>query len=30
MMTDDHRSKKMVAVINCVINHNARDEGWAK
>jgi predicted secreted protein len=28
-MEDDRRSKKMVAVIHCVINHNARDEGWA-
>ena len=29
-MNDDQRSKKMLAVINCIINHNARDEGWAK
>jgi predicted secreted protein len=28
-MKADRRSRKMVAVIHCVINHNARDEGWA-
>ena len=29
-MSDDRRSKRMVAVINCVVNHNARAEGAAK
>ena len=29
-MNTDQRSKKMVVVINCVLNHNARDSGWAK
>lgn len=29
-MSDDKRSMKMVALINCVINHNARDATWAK
>ena len=29
-MTDDQRSRKMVAVINCVLNHNARARGAAR
>ena len=29
-MYNDARSKKMVAVINCILNHNARDDSWAK
>ena len=29
-MPDDCRSRKMVAVINCVINHSARDQGAAR
>ena len=29
-MSDDRRSKRMVAVINCVINHNARAETAAR
>ncbi|MCK4276676.1 MAG: hypothetical protein KAX78_09185 [Phycisphaerae bacterium] len=29
-MSDDLRSRKMVAVINCVLNHNARVPGSAK
>lgn len=29
-MNNDQRCKKMVAVINCIINHNVRDVGWAK
>ena len=29
-MSDDRRSKRMVAVINCVVNHNARAPGAAK
>ena len=29
-LRDDCRSRKMVAVINCILNHNARDEGWAR
>lgn len=28
-MSDDQRSKRMVAAINCVLNHNARDQGAA-
>ena len=29
-MNDDKRSRKMVAVINCILNHNARDGNVAK
>lgn len=29
-MSEDRRSRKMVAVINCVINHSARAEGAAR
>jgi predicted secreted protein len=29
-MSEDRRSRKMIAVINCVINHNARAEGAAR